>query len=294
VLDQYSILVACHSEPIYRELKSPYIEICSTTSGRRESGYEYYVQGIPGLKSRPESFSELSVLFNAKPFISDKKLVGFVHYRRIFSLNPGEKVEPVINIQFRHRFSRANLEASFLRLYEESIVIPIAWDQDRNLLLDFSFRHSILQDALEIACSEFDTQAAKNFGEINSKNMLAATNKIYPCNMWIGSEEFYREWASLILPVIKKIESDCLTLPTTGYQSRWAGFITERLFTVYINLCQQRLKWNLIERPMLMFVEDYEMQSNSLMNSMSQIFAQRFRDFFAKVRRKIHLTLRIS
>jgi hypothetical protein len=286
VADQYSILVACHSEPIYRELKSPYIEICSTTSEQLEIGYEHYANGVPGLNSRPESFSELAVLFNAEPYIDAKKLVGFVHYRRIFSLNPSDNLEPVIDVEFSHRFSRANLEASFLELYLDTIVIPLAWDQNRNLLQDFTLRHSILQDALKIACSEFDIHASKIFGEANSISVLSSTNKIYPCNMWIGNEDFYREWTSLIYPVLKKIETSSLVLPTKGYQARWAGFITERLFTVYINLCQHAGKWNFTERPILLFVENSNTQHTHAGQSIHRILLYTVKLLVDKVRQK--------
>ena len=286
MLDQSAILVACHSEPIYRELMSPYIEICSAISERLENGYQHYVHGIPGLDSRPESFSELSVLFNARPFIADKKIVGFVHYRRIFSLDPLETGESVININFSHRFSRANSEATFLELYSDSIVIPFAWDQNRNLLLDFNLRHSILEDALRIACLEFDIQVSKIFGDVDSITELASLNRIYPCNMWIGNEEFYAEWTSILHPVLKKIESGSLRLPDAGYQSRWAGFISERLFTVYINLCRQTGKWNFVERPILLFIENEITGSNYSEISMLRLFLHKFKVFLFKIKEK--------
>lgn len=292
MLNQYAILVACHSEPIYRELKSPYIEICSSTSEQLEIGYENYVHGIPGLNSRPESFSELSVLFNADPYIYDKKLIGFVHYRRIFSLNPSGNIEPVIEIDFSHRFSRANFEVSFLELYLDTIVIPVAWNQNRSLLLDFSLRHSVLRDALEIACSEFDIQASKIFTEADSMAVLNSISKIYPCNMWIGNKEFYREWTSLIHPVLKKIESSTLTLPTAGYQARWAGFITERLFTVYIILSQNAGRWNFIERPIILFVENDKIQNDYLDLSLHRVLFRRVKLLFSKVEQMTHSSLR--
>ena len=288
MLDQSAILVACHSQPIYRELMSPYIEICSAVSEQLENGYQHYVHGISGLDSRPESFSELSVLFNARPFIADKKIVGFVHYRRIFSLNPLEKVEPVINLHFSHRFSRANLEATFLELYSDSIVIPLAWDQNRNLLLDFNLRHSMLEDALRIACLEFDIQTSKIFGDVDSITELASISRIYPCNMWIGNEEFYKEWTAILHPVLKKIESGSLRLPDTGYQSRWAGFISERLFTVYVNLCRQTGKWNFVERPMLLFVENEITGPNYSEISMLHLVLHKFKVFLSKIKQKSH------
>lgn len=294
MLDQYSILVACHSQPIYRELKSPYVEICSATSGPLEPGYEYYVHGVPGLDSRPESFSELSVLLNPNPFIAGKKLIGFVHYRRIFSLNPSDEVKPVIDIEFSHRFSRANTEASFLELYLDMIVIPIAWDQTRDLLLDFRLRHSVLEDALTIACSEFDIQASKLFGAINSTDVLSSTTKIYPCNMWLGNKRFYEEWTSLILPVLKRIESSGLTLPDTGYQARWGGFITERLFTVYIHLCQQAGRWSIVERPIILFVENNNLQLNHPQESISHFLSKKCKSFLVKLRSGISSGFRNS
>lgn len=82
------LLVASHAEPIYRELESPYLEVCAITRNGFIQGYKHYADSFPGLVAHPEALSEILILLRAKPFFKDKRQVGLIHYRRIFSLNP--------------------------------------------------------------------------------------------------------------------------------------------------------------------------------------------------------------
>jgi hypothetical protein len=247
------VLVASHLEPIYRELEPPYLEICAPKRNGLVQGYQHYAERYPGLEAHPESLSELIILLGAKPFFDNRKQVGLVHYRRIFSLKPDESNDQNYTQDLRNRYSCAGKSSEFLRSYTDKIVIPKSMALDTSMYEHFIFCHAPLERALDVACSAFNQSVKDIFGLIDSKSYLKNTQFIYPWNMWIGSPDFYNEWVAILLPVLKALDDISDSLPSEGFQSRWSGFISERLFTVYINLCRNTNRWNFVERPVILF-----------------------------------------
>ena len=247
------VLVASHLEPIYRALEPPYLEICAPRSNGMVQGYQHYVERYPGLEAHPESLSELNVLLGAKELFETKKHVGLVHYRRIFFLNQDDPIGQNYTQDLRNRFSCASKEAEFLHKYIDKIVIPKPMDLKSSMYEHFVFCHAPLVRALDVACLAFNESVKDTFGFIDSKSDLKNSQYIYPWNMWIGSPDFYNEWVALLFPVLRALDDMSNLLPSDGFQSRWSGFISERLFTVYINLCRQSNRWNFVERPVIFF-----------------------------------------
>jgi hypothetical protein len=247
------VLVASHLEPIYRELEAPYLEICVPLSNGPVQGYRHYVDKNPGLGAHPESLSELNVLLGARQFFKGRKQVGLNHYRRIFLLSPDEPEDQDNMRDFKTRYSTAVTQANFLQNYVNNIVIPKPMELNSSMYEHFIACHAPLEQALDVACLAFDESVKHLFGIIDSKSDLKSSKYIYPWNMWIGSLDFYDEWVSLLFPVLKALDDISDSLPKEGFQSRWSGFISERLFTVYINYCRGTNRWNFVERPVIFF-----------------------------------------
>ena len=247
------VLVASHLAPIYRELEPPYLEICAVLSDGCPHGYQHYVENYPGIEAHPESLSEIIILLGAEPFFKNKKQVGLIHYRRIFSLNPNESNVQNYTQDLRTRYSLAGAEAKFLNSYKNMIVIPKPMSFESSVYDNFILGHAPLERALDVACLAFNESVKDIFGVVDSKSDLENTQHLYPWNMWIGSPDFYNEWVSLLLPVIKALDEILASLPHHGYQNRWSGFISERLFSVYIDLCRSANRWDFVERPVIFF-----------------------------------------
>jgi hypothetical protein len=269
------VLVASHLEPIYRELEPPYLEICVPLSHGLVQGYKHYVERYPGLEAHPESLSELNILLGAKHLFKDKKQVGLNHYRRIFSLSPGEGKDQNYTQDYATRYSTSNMHANFLQNYVDKIVIPKPMELDASLYEHFIECHAPLEQALNLACLAFDESMKDIFGVIDSKSDLKNTQYIYPWNMWIGSPDFYDEWVSVLLPVLKVLDNISESLPKVGFQSRWSGFISERLFTVYINRCRDANRWNFVERPVIFFEDSAVAERNSAVAERNSAVAER-------------------
>jgi len=269
------LLVASHAEPIYRELESPYLEVCAITRNGFIQGYKHYADSFPGLVAHPEALSEILILLRAKPFFNNKRQVGLIHYRRIFSLNPQESIYQNQTQDLRTRFSRACIEAQFLQNYEGKIIVPQPLDIESNLLTHFIECHAPLENALDEACLAFNASVQNIFGIVDSKSELQNTRHIYAWNMWIGNTDFYNEWVTVLFPVIKALDDITTSLPNDGFQSRWSGFISERLFTVYINLCKKSNRWDFVERPVIFFEDSAVAERDSAVAERDSAVAER-------------------
>jgi len=269
------LIVASHAEPIYRELESPYLEVCAILRNGLIQGYKHYAESWPGLVAHPEALSEIIILLRARPFFNNKRQVGLIHYRRIFSLNPHEYNDQNHTQDLRTRFSRACIEAQFLQNYEGKIVIPKPLDVNSSVLAHFIEWHAPLENALDEACLVFNASVQNIFGIIDSKSELENTQYLYAWNMWIGSPDFYDEWVTLLLPVLKALDDMSSSLPNDGYQFRWSGFISERLFSVYINLCKKTNRWNFVERPVIFFEDSAVAERDNVLAERDNVLAER-------------------
>jgi hypothetical protein len=269
------ILVASHDEPIYRELEAPYLEVCAVLSRGIIHGYKHYVEPWPDFIAHPESLSEIIILLQAGEFFNDRNQIGLNHYRRIFSLDPKDLNNQNYTQDLRARYSRAGSESQFLQDYSSKIVIPFPMDVRPSVYDHFISSHPPLEEAFDTACSTFNENVRSTFGIIDSKLKLKNTSSLYAWNMWIGSPEFYNEWVSLLLPVLKVLDEMSPSLPNDGYQYRWGGFISERLFTVYINLCRETNRWNFVERPVIFFDDTILTERDTILTERDTILTER-------------------
>ena len=289
---QNTILVVAVFEPIFKELDSPYQEICNPINGVYASGYSHFSSEMVGFASNTDAWSEVSVLFTEKYFFMNKEQVGLNHYRRIFSLDPGEATTQHRTADFRTRFKLAGTQAEFLPEYLGRVIIPspvhaniavdasmiavdanIAVDARMNSLEGFMYSHGPLEEALNVACTAFNNSVQDIFGVVDSKHELAHTFHVHPWNMWIGSSEFYEEWTSILYPIFKALDEISSSLPKSGYQNRWGGFIAERMFTVYINLCKDSGRWDFVERPVIFFEDTILAERDTILAERDKVAA---------------------
>ena len=269
------VIVASHLEPIYKELPPPYLEICALLGNEMVQGYQHYVEMYPGFEAHPESLSEIIILLGARQFFKDKKQVGLNHYRRIFSLNPEEPNDQNYTQDFRARYSAAITQSNYLQNYVNNVVIPKPMKLNSSVYEHFIVSHAPLEHALDVACSAFNESVKDVFGVIDSKSELKNTQHLYPWNMWIGSPEFYDEWVTLLFPVLKALDEISDSLPTEGYQFRWSGFISERLFTIFIIHCRNTNRWNFVERPVIFFEDSVIAERDNVIAERDNVIAER-------------------
>jgi hypothetical protein len=267
------ILVSSHAESPLKSLKLPFKEVCNLTSNLIPEGFDHYVDSITNLGSPNAAWSELATLVEGKKIFGNATYVGLQHYRRFFALEISPPGIHSIKVSMVDRNLYAQRQAENLSSYFGKVVIPTPELYEISLLENFRRFHLELFFGLEIACDEFDKLVFSRFGEIDSLDLLDQTNQIRPYNMFLGPREFYDQWLKILEPILKVLDSNRDKFPTEGYQSRWAGFIIERVFSIYLDLIINEGDWEIVERPIYFFENglDYLEKNTALTQELSKL-----------------------
>ena len=68
----------------------------------------------------------------------------------------------------------------------------------------------------------------------NYSKEIFADNKIYPFNMVIANRKYYNEYSEWLFNILFEVETRVGNMELDEYQTRYTGFLSERLFTLYI------------------------------------------------------------
>ncbi|MDE6138381.1 MAG: DUF4422 domain-containing protein, partial [Candidatus Gastranaerophilales bacterium] len=73
-------------------------------------------------------------------------------------------------------------------------------------------------------------------------DVLKNTKELYLYNIFISSKEFLDEYASWLFEILGTLESEIQSevLSRDTFQQRVYGFLSERLFTVYVEYCKKQ------------------------------------------------------
>lgn len=183
-------------------------------------------------------YSELTALYwiwkNSKA-----DYVGLMHYRRLFDLSNGTKrwfnyfPDNIDEILELNKTTVENILSDFDIILPMKRVIPkiqssYKYYKKKHVISDLDAVLDIIKDYTpEI----YDTAV----------DVLKNSNRMYLYNMFISSKDFldgYAKWLFEILFRLEdKIQSDVEL--RTPYQQRVYGFLSERLFTIYVEYCKK-------------------------------------------------------
>jgi hypothetical protein len=250
-LDEIAVIVACHQEPEFRNLKPPYEEVCIDFQTSRPHGYTHYLTRNLSTLKFPDAWSEVAVLLALESYVGDAKLVGLQHYRRFFSFDKeisGATISMPTNV--RNEYVENQIQ-ELVRIHGQ-IVIPQKWEFAESAYDQFVMCHPSLEALMLLTLKEFDRILLPLFGEISSLELMQRDNFLYPLNMFLGSRQFYLEWWSILssLAPIVEMHSEKFDVQL---EERWGGFIAERLFSTYITLCLETTRWSFIEKKVVVF-----------------------------------------
>ena len=250
-LDEIAVVVASHQESTFRCVKPPYVEVCVNFHPIRPFGFSHYLTREMSSLEFPDAWSEVAVLLELDLFNSDSKIVGLVHYRRFFGFDQGFTGE-TSSQQIAAHNGHVESQIQYLLNDDGQIVIPKKWELIENSFNQFVRWHPGLEELMLYALQEFDNLLLPIFGEVSTLALMKETNFLYPFNMFIGSREFYSEWISILRPLISSIETHSVKFEGQ-LEDRWGGYIAERLFSIYITLCQATNRWSFIEKTVVIF-----------------------------------------
>lgn len=165
------------------------------------------------ISEKNESFCELTVLYWI--WKNDKHAIkGLSHYRRRFMINE-ERI------------------ANDLKLGD--IIIPPSWYFRESLGSEYSKYHKekdieLLKEVVHTVSPEFD----------DSFSRTLRNNELVPYNMLIAREEVLDDYCEWLFEILFELEGSLQLDQYDTYQRRVFGFLSERLFTVYLE--KQSLK----------------------------------------------------
>ncbi|HRG62575.1 MAG TPA: DUF4422 domain-containing protein [Burkholderiales bacterium] len=191
-------------------------------------------------------FCELTALYWIwKNGVTNSDYIGLYHYRRFF-LEPKFRQALVSTIKKYKYLVKNNLffdcdyfsagdplisSASFERLKLDSydMILPRKYFVTKNVMDDFCRNH--LKDDLDtMRCIVLD----KYYDWLDAFDLVMESNYLYPFNMFILKSELYCEFCSWLFPILFEVYAKIDVSNRDVYQSRVCGFLSERLFTVFI------------------------------------------------------------
>lgn len=173
------------------------------------------------ITSKNPNYCELTALYWI--WKNDKSdIVGLEHYRRQFV--KGEKI-----------LSKKSILA-YLNNYD--VIVPRT----------VSFPSSAYQQYSEIHFEE-DLLSVRRIIKntypdyLEDFDFLKKTNKLYLCNMFISRKSFLDNYCTWLFNILFRLEQEIDITKRDDYQKRIFGFLSERLFNVYLHHnCKLKLK----------------------------------------------------
>ena len=172
------------------------------------------------ISSKNKNYCELTALYWIWKNTSND-IVGLEHYRRVFINNKKILNDEIIKkclekkdiiLASRVFFKCSTYKNYCLNHYKEDLVVV----------------ERIIKDI----CPNY----------LNSFKKLKKINYLYPYNMFISKKDIIDNYCSWLFPILFKLENEIDLSFRDDYQSRVFGFISERLFTLWVIHNKLRIK----------------------------------------------------
>lgn len=257
------ILVATHKEKslMQNEIFLP-IQVNAQKSGYIIDSDYILDNTLNHISEKNYTFNELTALYWAWKNMADLDISGLMHYRRYLDLHYKKKLfkkEPIHIIDAVKSDNSKFVQLSdvkktnkviqkILQNYDMAVPRPAFCSIDgviSSIAQDYKHNH-IAQDwdiCMEIVIEKFPEY--KN----SIAEYLEKGSKFYIGNMFIAKRQIMNEYCNWLFTILFETEKR-ITFSEDPYQKRVIGFLSERLFTLYI----LHKKFKLKELPIL-FVE---------------------------------------
>lgn len=218
------ILVATHKK-YNMPLDNMYMPLHVGKEGKQNLGYQGDNTG-DNISDKNQSFCELTGLFWAwKNLKCD--YIGLCHYRRYFTVrSAGEKI---LNKNKKLNLILTNEEVTKL-LSEAEVIVP----KKRNYYIEtiwshYKHAHKIkdLEETRNII-SQIYPEYLESFDKVMNQT------KLHLYNMFIMDKNKFDDYCKWLFNIILKLEKNIDISDYDSYQKRVFGFISERLFNVWL------------------------------------------------------------
>jgi hypothetical protein len=240
------IIVATHIPSNLPRLSLPYVEMMRVSNKDIPTSSET-VSEIAGLSSHIESWSEYGAYWSAFPWQQNCSRVGLFHYRCALDIEGKSQNYAIRPLAERNVF--LNHQLALLRMLPIDTVIvsePLTFaDSTWSQFVSCGEQTRNLESLFTLACKEFDLL----IGNIDSESHLKSTNHLFSRNMFVSSFSFAADWWT----VSRRIADFMDTRKPIDVDARWAAYILERLFSVYVDVIRSNTSVTCIEKPVVFF-----------------------------------------
>lgn len=245
-IKQTKLIVASHLPSAFPTLGKPFQEIMRISDSKVLTNMAV-ISHVEGLKSELESWSEYGAFWSGFPWHERIKTVGLLHYRCMLDLEGGNLNYSVLPLTQRNHFFMRQLQ--FLRRVPiDSILVsqPLVFDfSNWSQFIACAGQTRNLESLFSLTCKEFDLLV----GGVDSEDHLKSTNHFYSRNMFIAPINFAADWW-----VISRRLADFLdSRQPKDVDPRWAAYILERLFSVYVDKTRSIKQGTFIANPIVFF-----------------------------------------
>jgi len=229
------IAVACY-KPIPQIYRPPYFPLCNTYNGTEPKGFKYYDNSGLNISNKNSKYAELSAQYWLWKN-SSAEIKGLIHYRR-FLLNESVRSKnyyvPINQSDFDSSLMLNNEQLSRILSSYKIIVAhaePVAELGFDNGLEQFTNSHPIF--LLHV----IDEILLSSGQKIKLSSYLLKKKEVSYFNMFISKKstfDAYSDWLFSVLNAAEPLIGDL-----KGYQTRWAGFLGERLLNYWVEVVEK-------------------------------------------------------
>lgn len=150
--------------------------------------------------------------------------IGLCHYRRYFAT-------PLFSDDLKtkqHSILTKEQYAELLNKYD--LLVPWRLCLKNKTVRDQYAENHNIEDLLKVRKIISDSSSEY----LDAFDTVMATNKLYICNMFVAKKELFDDYAKWLFTILFKLEEEIDLSKYDNYQSRVFGFISERLFNVWL------------------------------------------------------------
>lgn len=255
------ILVATHKEKVFINNEVIHGIQVGTANADYVIDSTYYMDNTgENISAKNPHYNELTALYWMWKNMKNENILGLVHYRRYFNFffNRWFKTIRQIEVNAEDGLVKQNNEKAskiealaeqWLGKYDIIGPVPFKYGGFKSLKDDYYHHHrqADWDAAMQVIREMYPEYAPSIVKHLENDNM------IYWANLFVARYDFVDKYCNWLFPVFTELEKR-ITVSTDPYQRRVYGFLSERLFTLYI----YHNKISVKEIPTLLITEMFE------------------------------------
>jgi len=269
--NERSIFVSHFKGFKYQILPKPFLEICNIQDQQEIRDFSEFAQGLNRIGLENQTFGELATLYEKWSQSELTNMVGLFHYRRFLVFNPelldGCEVsskfwEGDYRNSWNNRYQIMQEQIDSIASYDNKLVLPKPRlvGNGQTIWADFVVAHPTLQTLLKQVCDAWEIR----FPNSHIEDWLKSNRTMFLFNIFYGPRDFVEEWCNSIFPILIGVDKS-LDLNEKVNYSRWAGYISERIFSFYVQQQSISKKYEITYLPVIHFRElEYEAKIHNL------------------------------